>query len=73
MTTISRVTAALSRRQLHKRSGFAVAKALKEGAMALPPGPLRTFIAKNTGCSTALASRPWWSAPTQWPATGGNA
>jgi hypothetical protein len=47
MTSTSPVTAVLRRRQLHKRSGFAVANALKEGARRLPPGPLRTFIAKK--------------------------
>jgi plasmid rolling circle replication initiator protein Rep len=47
MTDISPATATVRRRQLHKRSGFAVATALKEGARRLPPGPLRTFIAKK--------------------------
>lgn len=48
MADISKATATLARRNLHKKSGFAVALALKEGARRLPPGPRQVFIAKKS-------------------------
>lgn len=51
----SSATQALRRRQLHKRSGFAVANALKEGARRLPPGPLRMFIARKAARAETCA------------------
>lgn len=45
MITDSSVTAKFKRRSLHKRTKFAVADALRLGAMQLPVGRLRKFIA----------------------------
>ncbi len=47
MNTISHVTRALHRRQLHKQSTLAVSEAMLEGARQMPAGRLRRFLAKK--------------------------
>ena len=47
MITDSRPTAKLKRRALHKKTKFAVAHALRQGARQLPVGRLRSFIASK--------------------------
>jgi hypothetical protein len=45
--SFSPVAAKFNRRTLHKRSGMAAARALREGAEALPHGPARSMITKK--------------------------